>query len=212
MSRRVSPLVVLFLLAVACHPGHQARPTPPPPWAGKPIDSIPLSQVLAYANTLQFDSTMPGADTITVQTPIGDTIRLEADPEIGAGAISDSDVAQGRIIGRVKSNARFTPLGAGPGITYYWVSGVGERAKGVMIPADSAYPRSTRPIIVRDHLPKNAVVADRFVVIEHDGVRILIDNGRCTGWCCSFASDFVARDSAQVDSALDAMHQKLGGS
>lgn len=209
MSRRASPLVVLFLLAVACHPG-QARPTPPPPWAGKPIDSIPLSQVLAYANTLQFDSTAPGADTITVQTSMGDTIHLQADPEIGAAAISDSDVAVGRIVGRVKSSAPFTPLGAGPGITYYWVSGAGQLARGVMIPADSVYGRSNRPIIQRSHLPKNAPVADRLLVIEHDGTRIFIDNARCAGWCCSFTSDFVARDSAQVDSALDAMHQKLG--
>jgi hypothetical protein len=148
MFRRVLPMASLLVLAVACHPS-QVRPTPPPPFAGRPISSVPTSEVVAYAQTLQFDTTRPGEDTLTIHTPVGDTIHLVGDPEIGAAALSDSDIVAGRIIARIHSNAPFTPLGVAAGTTYFWVSGQGDRAQGVMIPADSLARRFTRPLIER---------------------------------------------------------------
>jgi hypothetical protein len=208
MSRRVLPL--LLLVAFACHPSRQARPTPPPPFAGKPIDSVSTSDVIAYANTLQFDSTAPAADTLTVVTPMGDTIHLEAAPEIGAAALSDTGIASGRIIARMHSTAAFTPLGAGAGTTYFWVNGSGDRARGVMIPADTQYRRFNRPLIERDHLPPTGPTV-RFITLTSGGIRIFLVNGRCGGFCCSFSSDFVASDMSQVDSAIQDMHKRMSG-
>ncbi len=200
MSRRVLPLVLL-LFVVAC-PSHQVRPTPAPPFAGKPIDSVSTADVIAYAGTLQFDSTRPASDTLTVITPPGDTVHLEVEPELGSGALSKEDVAAGRIIARVHSNVAFPPLGLGAGTTYFWINGAGERAHGVMIPADSQFRRFTRPLIVRDHLPAGAPVTARFVVAENGGVRIYLINGRCGAECCSFASDFGPNEAPAVDSAI----------
>lgn len=210
MSRRALPLVLLLLI-VAC-PSRQVRPTPAPSFAGKPIDSVSTADVIAYAGTLQFDSTRPAADTLTVITPPGDTVRMKVEPEIGSGALSKSDVTAGRIIARVQSNVAFPPLGLGAGTTYFWVNGADDRAHGVMIPADSQFRRFMRPLIVRDHLPAGAPVTARFVVAENGGVRIYLINGRCGAECCSFASDFGQADSSVVDSAIKDMHAHLSGS
>jgi hypothetical protein len=210
MFRRVRP-VLLSLLLVACPRGSQVRPTPPPPFAGKPIDSVSTSQIIAYANTLQFDSTAPDADTTTVHTPMGDTIHLAAAPDIGTLALSDTAVAQGRILGRIESSAAFAPLGVAKGTNYFWVSGAGDRAQVVIIPADSSAPRVTRPLVVGHHTLHANYSTARFVTIGSDGIVIFIINFRCSDVCCNLASDYPASLQPQVDSALDAMHQKIGG-
>jgi hypothetical protein len=207
MPRRVVPLALSLLLSVACHP-RQARPTPPPSFAGKPIATVSDGDVYAYAQTLQFDSTMPGADTLTVHTPTGDTVRLRGEPEIGAAALADSDVAAGRIIAKITSSAPFSALGLAAGINYFWVQGKGDRAQGVMIPADSLARRYVRPLLQRDHL-SGARPTARFLDITHDGVRIFLFNGRCGAYCCGFASDFVAEQMPVVDSAIKEMHQRI---
>jgi len=207
MFRRVLPLVVPVLVAIACT--KPPRPTPAPPFAGKPIATVSNSDVLAYARTLQFDTAAPGADTITIHTPTGDTIRMAAAPEIGAATLTDSDVAAGRIIGRIRSNAPFGALGVSTGTTYYWVSGAGDRAQGVMIPEDSLSRRFARPILLRKHgAPKDLATA-RFLSFDSEGMHIFLVNFRCGSWCCSFTSDFVSGALPQVDSALTEMHKKL---
>jgi hypothetical protein len=207
MFRRVS-LLVPILVAVACGP-QKPRPTPAPPFAGKPIATVPTSEVVAYAKTLQFDTTAPGADTITINTPTGDTIRLAAAPEIGAAALSDSEVAAGRILGRIHSNAPFSALGVSTGTTYYWVDGSGDRARGVMIPEDSLSRRFERPILVRKHGQPKYLSTARFLSFDAEGMHIFLLNLRCGSWCCSFTSDFVAGSLPQIDSALTEMHSKL---
>jgi hypothetical protein len=208
MFRRVSPLVWSLFLTVACGP-KGPRPTPAPPFAGKPIRSVSNADVLAYAGTLQFDSTAPGADTITINTPTGDTIRLAAAPEIGAAAVSDSQVIAGRIIAQVRSNAVFGPLGVAPGLNYFYVSGSGESATGAMIPADSLARRYVRPLLLRRHETKQHLATARFLTFESGGMRIFVINARCDSWCCSFTSDFVSGALPQVDSALMEMHKRL---
>jgi hypothetical protein len=206
MFRRALPLALL--LALACHPSGP-RPTPAPPFAGKPINSVPTSDVVAYANTLQFDSTAPGADTITVITPVGDTIHMQVAPEIGAATLTDSQVVAGRIIARVRSSAPFSALGAAAGITYFWVNGSGESARGVMIPADSLTRRYDRPLLVRRHKAERNTATARFITVESGGMRIFLLNARCDTWCCSFTSDFVSGALPQVDSALTELHNRL---
>ena len=208
MFRRVSPLVMPLLVVVACGP-QKPRPTPAPPFAGKPIASVSNNDVVAYAKTLQFDSTAPGADTITINTPTGDTIRLQASPEVGAAALSDSEVAAGRIIARIHSNLAFGPLGASVGTTYYWVEGAGENARGVMIPEDSLGRRFNRPLLLRRHGSPKYLATSRFLSFDSEGMRIFLINTRCGSWCCSFTSDFVTGSLPQVDSALTEMHKKL---
>jgi hypothetical protein len=209
MPRRVLLLALPLVLSVACQP-RQARPTPPPSFAGKPIATVSTGDVLAYAQTLQFDSTTPGADTLTVQTPTGDTIHLRGAPEIGAAAIADSDLASGRIIARIQSTAPFSALGLAAGTNYFFVQGKGDRAIGAMIPADSLARRFVRPLLLRDHLSGTTPTA-RFLDITHEGVRIFIFNGRCGSYCCGFASDFVADQMPVVDSAIKEMHQRIAG-
>jgi hypothetical protein len=208
MFRRVLPLVMPLLVAVACGP-QKPRPTPAPPFAGKPIASVSNSDVIAYAKTLQFDTTSPGADTITISTAAGDTIRLEAAPEIGAAALSDSDVAAGRILGRIHSNAPFGPLGVSTGTTYYWVDGAADRAHGVMIPEDSLGRRFVRPILLRKHGSPKYLATARFLSFDTEGTHIFLINLRCGSWCCSFTSDFVSGSLPQIDSALTEMHKRL---
>jgi hypothetical protein len=209
MPRRVLLLALPLVLGVACQP-HQARPTPPPSFAGQPILNVSSADIAQYAQSLQFDSTRPSADTITINTPMGDTIRLQGQPEIGAAALSDSEAAAGRIIARITSNGTFTALGVAKGTNYFWVQGKGERAQGTMIPADSLARRFVRPLVIRDHLSV-AFPTVRFLDIGNGGVRIFLINGRCGSYCCGFASDFGPNDLPMVDSAIRDMHQHLSG-
>jgi hypothetical protein len=206
MVRRALPLVVSCLVAAACT--KEPRPTPAPPFAGKPIASVSNSDVIAYAKTLQFDSTGRGADTITINTPTGDTIHLTAAPEVGAAALSDSAVIAGRIIARIHSTAPFGPLGASAGTTYFWVSGSGENARGVMIPEDSLDRRYDRPLLLRKH-GESHIATSRFLSFDVEGMHIFLINTRCDSWCCSFTSDFVSGALPQVDSALTELHKRL---
>ena len=208
MFRRVLPLVVPCLIVIACT--KEPRPTPAPPFAGNPIASVSNADVAAYAKTLQFDSAAPGADTITIDTPTGDTIHLTAAPEVGAAALSDSAVEAGRIIARIHSSAPFGPLGAAAGTTYFWVSGSGDNARGVMIPEDSLGRRYSRALLVRKHGSSHVATA-RFLSFDVEGMHVFLLNTRCDSWCCSFASDFAAGALPQVDSALTEMHKKLDG-
>jgi hypothetical protein len=206
MFRRALPLAVSCLVAVACT--KEPRPTPAPPFAGKPIASVSNSDVIAYAKTLQFDSAAPGADTITIHTPTGDTIRMMAAPEVGAAVLTDSAVQAGRIIARIQSNAPFGPLGASTGTTYFWVQGAGENARGVMIPEDSLGRRYDRPLLLRKHGASH-IATSRFLSFDVEGMHIFIINTRCDSWCCSFTSDFVSGALPQVDSALTELHKRL---
>lgn len=208
MFRRALSVLLPFVL-IACPRPSQIRPTPPPPWAGKSIDSISTSQVVAYANTLQFDSVRPADDTLTVHTPAGDTIHLQASPEIGTLALTDKDVAQGRILGRIQSSAAFAPLGVAQGTTYFWVSGSGDRAQVVMIPADSLAPRVTRPLAVGHHPLHMKVSTARFLEIGSEGTVVFLINFRCSDICCNLASDYRESDAPKVDSALKDMHDHM---
>lgn len=206
MFRRAVPLAVSCLVAVACT--KEPRPTPAPPFAGKPIASVSNSDVIAYAKTLQFDTAGRGADTITITTPTGDTIHLTAAPEVGAAVLTDSAVVAGRILARVRSSAPFPPLGATAGYNYFWVSGVGENARGVMIPEDSLGRRHDRPLLLRKH-GESKVATARFLSFDVEGMHIFLLNTRCDSWCCSFTSDFVSSALPQVDSALTELHKRL---
>ncbi|HSY80616.1 MAG TPA: hypothetical protein VK807_02600 [Gemmatimonadaceae bacterium] len=209
MPSRALLLALPLLVSVACGPS-RARPTPPPPFAGKPLDSVSTGQIVAYAQTLQFDSVMPGADTMTIQTPTGDTVHLEGEPEIGSAALADSAVTTGRIIARIHSSVAFTALGVAQGTNYFWVQGQGERARGWMIPADSLARRFVRPLLVRDHLTANFPTV-RFLSIGNEGVRVFLINARCGAYCCGFTSDFTAREAPSVDSAIVEMHKRING-
>jgi len=210
MFRRVLPWLTL-LVVTACPRSSQVRPTPAPSFSGRPIDSVSTADVIAYAGTLQFDTTRPGADTLTVHTPTGDTIRLEADPEIGAAAISDKDLVAGRILARIKSSAPFSPLGVAAGTTYFWVSGEGDRARVVMIPADSLARRVTKPLILKQHAMQLKVATTRFVTVGAGGNIVFMINTRCSDACCSLASDHRYEDTPAIDSALMDMHKRIDG-
>jgi hypothetical protein len=208
MFRRALSVIPLMLIA-SCSRSSTVRPTPPPPFAGKPIDSVSTSAIIAYANTLQFDSVKPADDTLTVTTPPGDTIHLQASPEIGTLALTDSELAQGRILARIQSTGAFAPLGTAKGTNYFWVSGTHDRAQVVMIPADSSAPRVTHPLGM-GHQPLHFKVSTaRFLEIGSEGTVIFLINVRCSDICCNLASDYRDADSPKVDSALKDMHDRM---
>jgi hypothetical protein len=208
MFRRVLPWMAL-LLVTACPRQSQVRPTPAPSFSGRPIDSVSTADVNAYAATLQFDSTKPASDTLTVQTPTGDTVHLEVEPEIGTVALSAQDLAAGRILARIRSSAAFPPLGVASGANYFWVSGEGERAHAVMIPADSLARRVRRPLVLHHHPMKLQISTARFLTVGAEGNVIFLINTRCSDNCCGFMSDHRDEDTPKVDSALMEMHKSI---
>ncbi len=88
-----------------------------------------------YADSLHFDSVYGAADSQHVEfTPDGKShpspkgVMAWIEPEEGAWALEPKELAEGRVIARIKTE-KPTPLGYGPRWTYWWVDRRGPPGK-----------------------------------------------------------------------------------
>jgi hypothetical protein len=138
-------IAVASVLA-ACHP--TTRPTPAPPFAGANIDTVPLSAINAYANTLTFDTTAPASDRITVVDSLNVQAHALIAPEIGSISLESTQLEQGRIIALIRSDATSLPLGLTAGRAYMWVDSSANGWRAVTI-SDTNYARRVDTLIYR---------------------------------------------------------------
>jgi hypothetical protein len=117
------------LAAVCCR-----YATPAPHFSSQQVDNIPFDSVRAYANTLQYDTVLYAADMQHVAfdsvlgksprlDPNGDLARIE--PEVGAWALDSNQLAEGRIIARIKTTSFHRAFGYSPRWTWWWVDNRG---------------------------------------------------------------------------------------
>ena len=109
-------------LAVGCY-----YETPGPQHFTKiQVTTVPFDSIRNYAATLKFDSVIGAADAermdfATGKIGTGDSAWIE--PEEGAWALDSTDLADGRIIARIRTKSTvYAPLGYTPSKwTWWWV-------------------------------------------------------------------------------------------
>ena len=106
------------------------------------IEKVELQTIQAFVrDDLQFDTTFGAADDQLVdfeRAQIGTETarRARLEPETRSWAITISDLARGRIIARIKSEATVRGLPFGPWWTYWWVDRRGPKGtwRSIFIP------------------------------------------------------------------------------
>jgi hypothetical protein len=201
--------------------GGAPAPTPAPPFAGANIDTVGVSAVQAYANTLTFDSTPPAPDTITVVDTNGVRVHALIAPEVGGISLTSSQLAQGRIVAVIRSSATSAPLGLTAGRTYIWVDSSANGWRSVAIPVDTAASRSEGTPISGNHaLPALSKAEARFgtyplrshadSVVRHPSVFTRWRQCSPTNLQCCANSMLLGKiDSLQFDSVITAIHKTV---
>jgi hypothetical protein len=140
-ARRLALGVVIGVCAMAgactAEPGGAGapRPTPPPSFVG--FGAASHADLVAYCNSLVFDSLAPHMDSARFATSGGVSL-VRAEPEIGAARVSRSGLAQGRIIGRLVTTGAPSPFPTRVGTTCIGVdSTAGGGWRVTRIPTDT---------------------------------------------------------------------------
>jgi hypothetical protein len=147
----ITVIAVVSGVVLACRPPapperrpREPDPTLPPTFDPAQVMSIPLEKIREYAQRLSFDTVLGAADEELVdfeRALIGTGSRARIEPEMGLYRISDKEVAEGRIIARIRSDKAVPSRGYGPWWTWWWVDkrGPGETFRSVFI-AESEKP------------------------------------------------------------------------
>ncbi len=138
---------VLALALAGCHYHYETpRPTQFTP---ADVDMIAVDSIVKYGRSLVYDSVYGAADSQRVDFAtghIGSGDWAIIQPEKGAWALDEKEVAEGRIIARIRSHAVYAPFGYGPWWTYWWIDKKGGQWRSLLV-SDSLQTR------VYDSLP-----------------------------------------------------------
>lgn len=128
--------VVTVAQAVACY-----YETPAPQhFTSATVDSVAFDSIRSYAHGLKFNSRLYAADIRRVKfdsqgkskvDPLGDSARIE--PELGAWALDSNELAQGRIIARIRTDSAHSATGYGPWWTWWWVDKRGGQWRSLLL-------------------------------------------------------------------------------
>ena len=143
-----------------------ARPTPSGQFTSR-IEQVSRQTVIAYANTLVFDTSYHASDSRRlVERHDGQLVDgpfATISPEIGARSISWAQLDSGRILARVTTDAPMASHGYAKGVNYIWVENRNGHLHGVVIPADSSAPEhSFRMSIVHTNMGDGRPAEARF--------------------------------------------------
>jgi len=154
-----------LLVAIVCRGQRPMRPSTPGPTAfgAANITTVPLTTIQQFVgDSLHFDSTLGAADEqlvdferIQIGTQRAKATRIE--PETRSWAIDTADLARGRVIARIRSDAEVPSLGIGNWWTWWWVDRKGPRGtwRSVFIPASERAKRVVLPdtLALEQHAP-----------------------------------------------------------
>jgi len=180
--------------APAAGPGTPTpRPTPAPHFTS--VAAAGRAEILAYADSLKFDASMPAMDAQYLLVPRRGRLDVgpyaEVSPEIGAASITHDALTQGRILARLVMNQPYPVAGFPSGVTYVWIDSGSAGFQATLVPKTLTAPITHRPVTVTSpgNWPQGYPWA-RFVVLEDPpdtmptmvtGTVCQVCNGK---WCC----------------------------
>lgn len=158
MAGAVGLVVALGFAGQQPKPSYQPRATPGPRTFGAAnVTTVPLTTIQQFVrDDLAFDTTLGAADeqlvdfeAIQIGTERAKPARIE--PEIRSYALDTVNLARGRVIARIRSEAVVKSLGIGPWWTWWWVDRKGPRGtwRSVFIPESE---KAGNRVILRDTL------------------------------------------------------------
>lgn len=133
----------------------QEEPTPALEFGAR-VDSISRDSAVAYAKRrLRWDTSYARSDVRRVawrqrgQAVVGPIAEIA--PERGAHRLSRRQLAEGRIIARVRTAAAIPPLGLTAGVSYLYVDSIAQGFRWVIIPENPTEPMRQLPLGIRVH-------------------------------------------------------------
>ncbi len=152
-------LVSIGWLASAKESAEPAK-TRAPRFNPEEVLTIDLGTIQAYASALHFDSVLGAADSQLVDFRFdqghvnqrtGSPSRIE--PELGAAYLTQNELADGRIVARVRSHTVYDRQGIGPWWSYLWVDqrGPGKSWRSVLIPSEALRTRVISTVQLHEH-------------------------------------------------------------
>src|SRR6266704_2093816 len=149
-SWRVSSGVLALALAGCQYYYETPRPAQFTP---ADVDMIPVDSIVKYGRGLDYDSVYGAADSQRVDFATGNIGSGDwaiIQPEKGAWALDEKEVAEGRIIARIRSHAVYAPFGYGPWWTYWWVDRKGGQWRSILVSDRLARALAGRYSLVRE--------------------------------------------------------------
>src|SRR3989442_1676632 len=132
-SWRVSSGVLALALAGCQYYYETPRPAQFTP---ADVDMVAIDSIVKYGRGLDYDSVYGAADSQRVDFATGNIGSGDwaiIQPEKGAWALDEKEVAEGRIIARIRSHAVYAPFGYGPWWTYWWVDKKGGQWRSILV-------------------------------------------------------------------------------
>ena len=140
LARATVVAVATVAQVVACY--HYYETPAPKHFTSATVDdtaALPFDSIRSYANGLKFNSRLYAADIRHVRfdslhstvDSLGDSATIE--PELGAWALDSNDLAEGRIIARIKTVSVHTATGYGPWWTWWWVDQRGGKWRSLLL-------------------------------------------------------------------------------
>lgn len=172
------------------------RPTPAPGFRTL-VDATPPTELLAYAHGLQFDSTSVAAEAQYVALRRGRGLVLgpfvAVAPEIGAAALTNQEVVQGRIVSRLKVSGTAPGFRLPAGVSYVWVDSTAQGFRALIVP-ETVGARILRVSVQPQPygLPAGAqlgAAVARIVTTEAGGTRFVCNP--CGVKCCGTRVDSI---------------------
>jgi hypothetical protein len=166
--------------------------SPAPNFNPEKVLTVDLRTIRAYASALHFDSVLGAADSQLVDftfpqgqvTSTGSPSRIE--PEMGAAYLTRDQLADGRIVARVRSQTVFAAQGIGPWWSYLWVDqrGPGRSWRSVLIPSEGLPTRVVSGLLLHQHpggYPPTCPEGRSCARFTSDGPCYVCGNRWCTG-------------------------------
>lgn len=157
--RRIGFVALIAITGTAaCAPRHYETPAPTQfnPAQVHDTSAVPFGRIRAYAATLRFDTVRGAADSVLYDfaagrvSPGGEWALIQ--PETGAWALDSTELAEGRIIARIKAQSVHAAQGYGPTWwTWWWVDKQGGHWRSVLL-SDSLKPRVQETLYRTTHV------------------------------------------------------------
>lgn len=159
-SSRWLLLAAALLVGAACQGAREEgaapraqrpRPTPAPPFTS--FDRAGRAELIAYAHSLQFDTTRPAQDAQYLVVPHAGQLAVgtyaEVAAEIGSGTIDRRDLQQGRILARLVLDGPCPEAGYPRGVSYLWVDSTAGALREVLVSEMDSVPLKELRLEVR---------------------------------------------------------------
>lgn len=163
MTTKASAVLLFVLAAAACRTITPAGTPAPPSTVTNAADPAQRRAVLAYADSLKFDTVTHGASDKQPLTLVDSSVSPRRDTIAAVGEIwpernthrnSEDDLkGVGRIVARIRTSAPYSRLGLRAGVSYMWVDSLkmighdSGRGRVIFIPADSSQPVTPREMV-----------------------------------------------------------------